>query len=490
MKMAPGNLLKRHYASCILSLIFVIIALRSALLIYPDLNLTYPFLAPDSYDWIANGICHEGYDVNCSFRPPALPLIIAGLDALGILDLLPALNQLVLFGMLFIAYRMTARWFGRPASVLVTLILFFNYFLQNLSLYILADIYAAFFILAGVYCYAGAESDERNYGYAALWLSVSYMFQSAVVFVMPALLVHWVFFRERLGLKNIIRTALPPLLLIGGWLIYKKARFGSVPPYSVQQAALLKLHSSSILFYLINTVSVLSVGFFLLVLLGIAGAAAVRENRIRSFLCLNALVSAGWFAFWVFCYTWNDRRFIVYLLFFLVPFAAVAVAYGVSLFARANALGKALLIGPYIAIVAGSSIPYGCCFMYDMVKLTATTAIQFRAITDEASCNGNIDGTSFRVVKDRSGLSPLNLRALYAMRRNINPGEVRALRKIRDEISRRNIDVLCAEYDNPDRFRWYIDRNRYGNYFKKRIRSYPDCGTPNMRITPSGISLQ
>ena len=54
-------------------------------LVYPDLNLDYPFVDGDSHDWIANGLRFAGSDVRYSGRPPLLPLALALLDRLGLL---------------------------------------------------------------------------------------------------------------------------------------------------------------------------------------------------------------------------------------------------------------------------------------------------------------------------------------------------------------------------------------------------------------------
>ena len=61
-----------------------------------DLNWCYPYLSPDSYDWIANGLYLAGEKVASSWRPPGLPLLIAALFKLGLLSWLPVANILVL----------------------------------------------------------------------------------------------------------------------------------------------------------------------------------------------------------------------------------------------------------------------------------------------------------------------------------------------------------------------------------------------------------
>jgi len=200
-------------------MISIFLVARALLLIYPDLNLTYPFLAPDSYDWIANGLHYEGYDVNFSLRPPGLPLLIAILDSAGIVTLLPVLNQLILLGLFIIAHRILAARFDRVAAMLVTVAIFFNFFLQNISLYILADLYAVFFILAGYASYAGAADNQRKYIVASACWSISFLFQYAVVCVVPAALIHFLFFRRKIAPRIALLALIPPIALVGGWML-------------------------------------------------------------------------------------------------------------------------------------------------------------------------------------------------------------------------------------------------------------------------------
>jgi len=470
-------------------MISIFLVARALLLIYPDLNLTYPFLAPDSYDWIANGLHYEGYDVNFSLRPPGLPLLIAILDSAGIVTLLPVLNQLILLGLFIIAHRILAARFDRVAAMLVTVAIFFNFFLQNISLYILADLYAVFFILAGYASYAGAADNQRKYIVASACWSISFLFQYAVVCVVPAALIHFLFFRRKIAPRIALLALIPPIALVGGWMLYKRICFGSFLYSGVQHVELLKLHFTSVLFYLVNTISVLSVPLFLLLLLGVALWIARGGERQSDFLMLNAFLAIGWCVFWVMLYTWNDRRFILYLLFFLTPCIAIALRYCYSLFTRARLFGKALWMGLYLLAVAGSAIPYESGFTLNLIKLTPTIAIKFKSVSDPATFNTSIDATSFGIARDRNGFNPVHVRRLWEMRRNIDWGELEKLSYLRQEIIGKNIPELCIIYDALDLFRWYIDKNRYGNYFKMKVRAYPECSPPTLRMAGGGLQL-
>ena len=48
----------------LLSILAVLTAAKGALLIYPDLNLLYPYMYPDSWDWLANGVLGGAYHLS------------------------------------------------------------------------------------------------------------------------------------------------------------------------------------------------------------------------------------------------------------------------------------------------------------------------------------------------------------------------------------------------------------------------------------------
>jgi len=212
-------------------------------------------------------------------------------------------------------------------------------------------------------------------------------------------------------------------------------------------------------------------------------------ERQSDFLMLNAFLAIGWCVFWVMLYTWNDRRFILYLLFFLTPCIAIALRYCYSLFTRARLFGKALWMGLYLLAVAGSAIPYESGFTLNLIKLTPTIAIKFKSVSDPATFNTSIDATSFGIARDRNGFNPVHVRRLWEMRRNIDWGELEKLSYLRQEIIGKNIPELCIIYDALDLFRWYIDKNRYGNYFKMKVRAYPECSPPTLRMAGGGLQL-
>jgi hypothetical protein len=472
----------QSHARIVLLLVAAFFVLRSCLLVYPDLNMTYPFLVPDSYDWIANGLSYGGYTVSCSLRPPALPLLIAVLERVNLLNLLPAVNQCALFCLLLVSYRMLASRYGSMPALMTTLILFCNHFLLNISLYVLADLYALLFILLGFQFYALAADDERRYVSCTLFLFLSFFFQHAVVFVVPALIAHYLAFRRRAGIGTLCRACLPVLVLAGGWLAYKKARWGSFLTGGVQQVDLLRLHTDSVALYLVTIAAVLSLPVTVAVLFGMLLSISSREERRGDFLRAVAFVSAAWFVFWVLLYDWNDRRFVLYLIFFLAPFLALALGRMLSSLPVRHRFGTIVVGAVYLLLLAGSSFCYESAFELGTLKLTPRLSIKFPVRMDPATSRSTMAAATFSIVRERRGFNQMNLTRLYDLRRAVDYAELARLSGLRREMDGKSKAGLCVAYDHFEGYRWYIDKNKYGNLFKKVMNLYPDCDTPDLWI--------
>ena len=479
--------IKNNYPKIIFGFIFAILLAKGFLLIYPDLNLLYPFMAPDSYDWIANGLHYEGYEVNFTFRPPGLPLIIALLDKFYILNFLPLLNQLVLFGILFLFFKIIDKQFNKLTATITTLILFFNFFLQNLSLFILADIYAVFFILLGLYFYLEAKNDERKYLQASFFWSVSFLFQYAVVFIFPAVLIHFLNFRKKVKPILFLKIFLLAILFPGVWFLYKEIISTDLSITEINYLKLLKLHFDSLFFYLINTIAVLGIFAFVFFILGLYKEVKVlykKKNPAEriEFSAFNLLGVVSWFAFWVLLYNWNDRRFIVYLLPFAVPFIALAVNLLLDYYSKGKFFKKSLTVILIMAGIIWSALPYESALTFDTLRLTKTKSLKFKMVIDK-DFKGNIIASSTHLSDDSfSYLNPIDFENLALLRKNIALNDLEELNKIKSDIINEDKDSICIKYENADfdKARWYIDRNRYENYFKRKVFLYPDCNEPNL----------
>ena len=127
-----------------LGLLAVLQALVLAVrLVYPDLNLDYPFMGGDSHDWIANGLRLAGHDVRSSGRAPMLPLLIALLERAGALSWLPVLLVALFHGTVLAFYTLAARLSSRGAAFAAALALMVCHSLLGLSLQVMADVSGA-----------------------------------------------------------------------------------------------------------------------------------------------------------------------------------------------------------------------------------------------------------------------------------------------------------------------------------------------------------
>jgi hypothetical protein len=441
-------------------------------------------MAPDSYDWIANGFYYASYDVTFSLlRPPGLPLIIMMLEKIRLLSFLPLLNQLVLLGIFITIYKVIAKYFNKITSIITVLILFTNFFLQDLSVLILADLYALFFILLGLFFYLKAEKERKFYITSSLFWSISFLFQYAIVSLAPAFLLHFLLFRRKISLKIATLSALPPFLLIGSWYVLKKLFLEPASIQNIDYINLVKPHLDSLFFYLINIISVLGIFAFILLVIGFLKIYFdwKRKNNsaeIHKFILLSLLAIVSWFIFWVLLYDWNDRRFVVYLLPFLVPFIVVAVGYLLNSSYERNIIGRIFAVVIILFSIVWSAIPYESALSFDTLKLTRLTGIRFKTVIDESSSKGNISISSAQLDRKLpSFINPLNLKSLAFIKKNAAHDELTKLDKIKNNIFMENKSSICIGYEKNefDGARWYIDKNKYGNYFRKKVILYPKC---------------
>jgi hypothetical protein len=118
-------------------------------LVYPDLNLDYPFMDGDSHDWIAHALRFEGCDVRAGGRSPLFPLTLAALDRVSAGPWLPVLLQVLFAGTVLAFYDLAARLASRPAALVSALALLLNHSLSGLSLQVMADVPASCLLFLG-----------------------------------------------------------------------------------------------------------------------------------------------------------------------------------------------------------------------------------------------------------------------------------------------------------------------------------------------------
>ena len=484
------NYLQKNYIKIFFVFVFVIFMAKGVILIYPDLNLLYPYMFNDSWDWIANGFYYVGYNVNYSVRAPGLPLIIMLLEKNNILNLLPLLNQLVLFGIYCFLYKILKLYFSRVVSFAVILILFFNFFLQNFSLYILADLYALFFILLGVFYYLKADKNAKFYLLASLFWSISFLFQYAFVFIIPAIIIHFLIFRRNTKKKYLIYAFLTAILIISPWFIYRRIKFGDFLYTKIAQIELFNFHLDGIFYYFIGLIAILGLFAFLILCIGLIDFALKCKNNYwqnkkprLQFFVLTILISIAWFIFWVLFYDWNDRRFLLYLLPFILPFIALSINLFIKYYKNSRLLAKISIVLLFILCIIWTAIPYRHSIVHDELRLTPKQVLKF---TVSISSNKARIGFPFSLAKASNEYNPLNIYRLYNAKK-VDFSELDSLNRIKKEFKKNSISYLCVEYAKQGKPNWYPIKNRYRNFFRLEFDNYPNCKNPNLRLTDIGL---
>ncbi len=290
-----------------------------------DFLNTYKFMSSDSYDWIANGL-QLFLNNSITFRNPGLPLIIKLLNGLNLLFLLPLINQFIFFLILLFIYKICRLFSTRFISLLLVALLFFNYGFNLGANDILADYYAIGFITISLYYLL-----VKKYKLAFLWLGVSVLFQNFAYFLLPIWLVAYLYknreyLRSFRTIKNKINTVIllfVPLIIfflaVLPWHLYKFLVTGNFLYSKVEQFGLLVPNLDSIFFYGLVAVSLFSFLILVLIVYIIWNLKKVFQNKLLLFFIAGLTVN---FIFWVIFYNWNDRRFMLYFIPWIIPIFA------------------------------------------------------------------------------------------------------------------------------------------------------------------------
>jgi hypothetical protein len=347
----------------------------------------YPYTLPDSHDWIANGMAYAGHAVNNSLRPPGLPLLIAALDTTGLIHLLPALNQLILALLVLACFAFLARRFDPWSALIGGLLLFFNYFLQDLSYYIMADLYAALLFLLSLIRFIDAAEDPRRYLTSSVFYGLSALFSYAALAVLtPAyLLVLVLHRREHLRARSFWIATPVGTLIASSWFLYRWAVHGGPLQSEIAHIELLGPHLSGLPHYLLNLVSMPGIPLFILVALGLVLTLAVpklfpplRETQRTLLVVLG--ISA---LFWIFLYRWNDRRFLIYWILPLSFFATRMIHLLALQYHRVGAGGKALLWSMLALTVFYTQLGYPGPLSGDRLAISPVHFLVFDSGTDD-----------------------------------------------------------------------------------------------------------
>ena len=297
------------------------LAVLAPRLVYHDLGLDYPFLGGDSYDWLLDALALTGEPVRSSFRPPALPIVLALLSRLGWLSFFPVLNLAFHHAAAVGAHLALRRRFGPPAAFACSLLVLTNASVLQLALEVMADLPAAILLGASCAAFLGAGRRPGLYVWAGLFGGLSAVTQQAALLLpAPAVATVLGFRRADLRSARLWLGAAAFAVLPVAWFLAKRLLAGTFLDVGVRQWSLLGFHPESAPHYLVAAWSFWGWPALLLVAAGAVGslrdlirrpvAAPDGEWALLPLLATGVLV--GFFAL---CYDFPAKRFLVYALF-------------------------------------------------------------------------------------------------------------------------------------------------------------------------------
>jgi 4-amino-4-deoxy-L-arabinose transferase-like glycosyltransferase len=347
-------------------------------LVYPDLNLDYPFVDGDSHDWIANGLFIAGHDVRYSGRPPLLPLALALLDRLGLLSWWPVLGLALFLATVVGFYTLAARLFPPAAAFAASLLLLADYSLQGLALDLMADVPASCLLLWSARAFllartagasgaadaaakpaAAAASSPRRYAWSGLLAGLSALTQPMAL-LLPLAAGVTMAARRRGDLATRwpwIGAALA-FGCTGIWALVRRIAFAAYGESLLNHRRLLGFHLSALRFYAGSLMSMLGAPACLLLAAGIV-LAACRAWRGRDLgqaaaSLFNLLLFAGLLGFVVFFYLWDAKRLVVYAVW---P-AGLLIAEALSpLASMKRAAGRLCFMTVSALAIGGAALP-------------------------------------------------------------------------------------------------------------------------------------
>ncbi len=303
-----------------------------------DLNWCYPHLTADSYDWINNGLYWAGAPVRPSLRPPGLPLVIGLLWKAGLLSWLPLLNFVMLGATAVVLYKLLRERFSPAVSALSAWIFYANDYSQDLAKYVMAEVWATFFIVLASLFFFRAARRPSLYWALGFSLAIGFLFHYAglpagVGFAAAVLLSR----REHLRRGELWGGAALSIVVSAVWLVVRAWHYRLNPGGPRHVVELVRPSLAHLVFFLVAGTALLGLALLPLYAAGLIRTLFFGVEQYRDFRAtvLAPLVVIG--IFFVFLYDWADKRF----LFYLFPFCVCLLAEGVALvfgFARKGPL--------------------------------------------------------------------------------------------------------------------------------------------------------
>jgi len=297
-------------------LLLVVIGLAAAnflalapYLVYHDLNLDYPFMMADSWDWVANGLNLAGHDVRYSVRAPFLPLVVAALDGLGLLSWLPVLIQMVVLVTTVVLYLAVRRESGPHVAFAAALAVIANESWRRQSLDVAADVLVGCLIFLALAALQRARAAPRWYVASGAVAGLSAITQQVGLLVVAAAAVALlVLRREHLRTRWLWLGALLFVLPFAGWTLWKWVVFGTPGDAGVKQWAMVRLHGDAVFHYAWALAGYLGVPGLVL---AVGGAlATIWRSRNCELAIMGGTASAAALLFFALLYDFRDARFL------------------------------------------------------------------------------------------------------------------------------------------------------------------------------------
>lgn len=320
----------------------------SRMLIYPDLIFSYPFTGGDSPDWIANALFLAGHDVTYTARPPLLPVLLAALNRLALLDFYPLLAQFLAHSTICGLYGLLRLDYSKLIAGIVATAWLMNTTWLKLSLPLMADVPAACLLFWCVFFWRRSDHAQAGLlgGLSAVTQPV------ALVLAAPVLLTLILFRRQDLTCRRFLVGGLLFVAPTGLWLLFKKALVGQLGDVSsLRHWSLLIPHLDSVGYYAYAAGAFVGPIAMVGILLG--SLSFLRRARRDPWCFFLLAVIATILAFFVLLYNFNSLRFLAYVF----PLSAVLLAEGLH---RLPRFGKRLLLPAVLIwaiIPAPSSAP-------------------------------------------------------------------------------------------------------------------------------------
>lgn len=313
------------------------ILVRTIRLSGPDLVENYPYMFPDSFDWITNGLYYldlwwnGATPASPTIRHPLFSFLVSFTYLMEYPTLLVILSQVAILGALFILYKTLQHLNVRPIFITLALVfLTFNYSFNLFRLFVMPDSLGIFFLTLSTYLYILAFNGESLIWHKLIWAAFVGALGSATQYFgvfstlafMPLLMLWGLRYKRKEWLVAAICAGTIAISPIGLWALFKKIHFGDFSATQVSHFFYLQLSFHNWDFYktvwTVYFLPLIACVPFLILAFGVRAPSKRPSFETIFLLLLNAL-----FFFFIFIYQWQEGRFTTF--FFIQVTALFAV---------------------------------------------------------------------------------------------------------------------------------------------------------------------